>query len=121
VPGEVLTGVVSAVYPVTSDVFFLVDGSWPVPLPADPGTFTVKYIDLETTVPTADCPGEGHAATAGVLCVYGTNTENLATVNPVSLSGIDPSSLRYGFSLDVFPQDGTHPGYIIASWAYKVA
>jgi hypothetical protein len=111
-PGEVLTGQISVVYE-GSGTFFLGGGSYRSPLPEGVATPTLVY----TTTTTAQCGGVGQAA-AGVLCVYGYNTSNVASVS--TSGGFSGPNKRYGFSLDIFPTAPASDGYFLASWAYQV-
>ena len=120
--GDVMRGSFSARYvPHTPNPFFLVADSFPSRLKLNTPEPTLEYVDVSGGAPfTQNCPGMGRAAT-GILCVYGYNTENLSTGSPVTPSGGSSDNNRYfGFSLDVFPEDAAAPGWIIASWAYKV-
>ena len=117
--GDVMTGTVSARYvPHSPNSFWLVADSFPSRLAKNTPTPIDEFIDRSGGAPfTTTCPGFGRAA-SGHLCIYAYNNENLANAN---LSGSSSEPNRYfGFSLDLGPTDSTIPGWMIASWAYKV-
>jgi hypothetical protein len=117
--GDVMTGEVSARYvPHSPNPFWLVAGSFPSRLANNTPTPILEFIDRDAGAPfTTTCPGFGRAA-SGRLCIYAYNNSNLANVN---LSGTSDGPNRlFGFSLDLGATDTTIPGWIIASWAYKV-
>ena len=111
--GQTLSGQLAARY-VANSAFTLAESTYPVPLPLATATPTLEYVPGAAT---ATCPGIGQAS-AGLLCVYGYNTSNIGSVSfGGSVSG---NSKIYGFSLDVFPTDGTAAGFLLANWAYRV-
>jgi hypothetical protein len=112
VPGQVLTGQIAVIHPANAS-FFLVGGSYPVPLPPGTPAPTLEYL----TTTSATCPGIGQS-TPGQLCVYGYNTDNVYSVE--TSGGFGNSNRLYGFSLDVFPASEGSEGYLLASWAYMV-
>ncbi len=114
--GMTMSGELSARYvPPSANFFFLVAGSYPMPLPVGTPVPTLDYRAGGT--PDASCPGIG-TAVAGTLCIYAFNTNNIANANYGG--GISGNSYLYGFSLDVFPTVNANPGWIIANWAYTV-
>lgn len=110
--GQVFSGILAGKY-VANSGFFLVGDSYPLPLPAGTAVPTVEYLPSGVS---ATCPGSGRAS-AGRLCVYGFNTQNIGTVG---LSGVFAPNTLYGFSLDVFPTTTGIAGYLLANWAYQV-
>lgn len=116
--GQTLSGVLSVRYiPHTDNPFVLASGSFPVTLPA--GTETPELVYVEGTS-SATCPGFGQAP-SGVLCIYGFNRDNIASVGfSGGTDGFGNAFTRWGFSLDISVTTPESPGWLIANWAYTV-
>ena len=114
-PGETLTGQLSEHAP-PGEEFWLAGDSYRSPLPASaPTPNLVVLLEGENSAP--GCPGIGQAD-PGMLCVYIYNQANIEAAD--SSGNSSDSNRRFGFSLDVFPDNLTEEAWIIASWAYQV-
>jgi hypothetical protein len=113
--GQTMSGQLTVRYPAATG-FTLAGASYPRPLPPGTPQPTLEFIP-EGAPPTATCPGIGQA-TAGRLCVYGYNTQNIGSV--VNSGGANLANRGFGFSLDIFPAVAASPGYFLANWAYRV-
>lgn len=110
VGGQTVSGQISAQYvPGLGSV--VAGASFPAALPAGTGRPLLEVVNGTSVT----CPGIGQA-TAGRLCVYRYNSDNINSV------GYDANSnnenRRFGFSLSITPVVQADPGYLLANWAY---
>jgi hypothetical protein len=112
--GQVFAGHVTARFTPGFSDFELAAVSFPQPLPASVAGPILEYVASGTT---ATCPGQGQS-TAGRLCVYNFNSSNISTVDLSAGSAGTPR--RFGASLVPRAANPANPGYLIATWAYRV-
>ena len=113
--GQTMSGQLTVRYPAATG-FTLAGDSYSRPLPPGTPQPTLEYVP-EGTPSTATCPGIGQA-TAGRLCIYGYNTDNIGSVVNSGLAG--GTNRNFGFSVDIFPSAPAIAGYLLANWAYRV-
>lgn len=112
--GQVFAGHLSGRFTPGYSNFVTAAVSFPQPLPSTVATPVLEYVASGTT---ANCPGPGQAS-AGRLCVYSYNTSNMY-VDTALASGGGPLRL-YGVGVIPRATDQSQPGWIYATWAYRV-